>query len=1428
MKIKHSKVTQKITALLSVVLLSEQLATTGAVLYAHAEDVLSEDYSIEHHVTSTWDGGCSAEIILTNLSEKDTEDWKITFCSTDRITNLWGGTITECLEETGSYDTEEDASEVEEGAEEDENAILSEENIEAEENFEDAETEKSADETEGAKTEDAADESVEMEEENEETVVSEEMDETVEAEERTEEKSEKVTVEVTENVYGAPATGEEYTYYRYTVEALDYNSVIASGSQIMIGYNASGDDHDIWDESAEIVFISEKTEEEITEPQSNEKGVANDQIADITYVFEGEEYIVNYTVQSHWDGHCNVKIEIENRSKVKMNNWNLTFFTEDKIDNPYNAVLVADGSEEGKITFKNAGYNQDIAVGESVEFGFEVLYGERFDRPEAFYLGDETSIVSEDLYTFTNTITSEWNDGCTGALTIQNLGENAIEDWCLVIRVDGSISSTWGGNLKEIGDGLYEIECPDHSQNILVGGSITIGYQAVQKPEITLLELRERNSLPTGLGTSVSNNGLVEPKKSIQHIFIDAEEFRFETDGVYFVDDEVERMEGHADYEKDLKTVKLRIEDIYGEIIWEGEVISEDGFKTWCVDSLGLLPCANILIFSMTDGEDKKTEEAIIVINSELNNMERTVAGLADTDNDSVYDYFEKYYDTDPQNADTDGDGLNDDVEIFALFTDPTSADSDGNGVADGDEDRDGDGLTVARESEFGISDECDDCDADGLKDGDEVNIYGTDPMEYDSDQDGFSDGEEIRLGLDPISKDSNGDGVPDGEEVFYQTRTFETGVADNPLKAVLVNINCKGSVLEQVHIIENQNTIIRKTPGIIGMPMDIEADFEFDTAEITFVYDESILGDTSEENLRIMWYNEADDEYVLLEDSVCDPENNTVTYTTTHFSTYFIIDWFKWEEYSTTAIDYTDYTRTVKENYDFIVFIDYTLSKQDLEKEERIASSIISNMENGDRVLFFYVVNNNLRMFTENGKYKWYTNKEQALICIDPNRADPLAMFRSGGMSASNSYNGRADMAIEALNAAQSNGNKKIGYLLYPGASYDNLFKKESSYMIAQTSKALSDGSVLNAIPITEEPSEELEIYINRMGGKQYNGDEYAIMDAIELDLAQRLELTDGYFNDIDTDDDGLLDVWEVKGMRASNGMVVYSDPNLRDTDYDGYRDGEEVGEQDPETGDFKVYSDPWDSFSTPHTVWPVYIIAWSYGKRDVKQFEDSYQDQFHFLDGDPKTTNEWTEDVWKIFELTNSFSRAAQTKRRELLAAGVDPRQIVLQRLDGDGDEINSFHKIWNNEWTNYSMIKELHVFSHAYEGRPGMYNTDESHVDNLELFSKLNFDEYGKAYFYGCHSAQSEKDGTYPLQDFANNQGVVTFGSVNYARFSSDMDKRERLNPFGIEYSVYLNSYGVPLTEVKRDIGSIPNSIWTMSEGSLYTPMKAFSPQ
>ena len=84
--------------------------------------------------------------------------------------------------------------------------------------------------------------------------------------------------------------------------------------------------------------------------------------------------------------------------------------------------------------------------------------------------------------------------------------------------------------------------------------------------------------------------------------------------------------------------------------------------------------------------------------------------------------------------ADTDKDGLCDGVEVNILGTNPLCQDSDGDGILDGNEDS----------------------DSDGLSDADEINVHKTDPKAADTDQDSLDDGEELKLKTNPLAVDSD------------------------------------------------------------------------------------------------------------------------------------------------------------------------------------------------------------------------------------------------------------------------------------------------------------------------------------------------------------------------------------------------------------------------------------------------------------------------------------------------------------------------------------------------------------------------------------------------------------------------------------------------------------------------------------------------
>lgn len=134
--------------------------------------------------------------------------------------------------------------------------------------------------------------------------------------------------------------------------------------------------------------------------------------------------------------------------------------------------------------------------------------------------------------------------------------------------------------------------------------------------------------------------------------------------------------------------------------------------------------------------------------------------GRLDTDGDGLYDWWEMSNTLDKNNPldadeDNDSDGLTA-KEEFTYKTNPNNADTDGDGINDGDEVSQGSnpvGKGPLQVNEKTINDN----DGDGL-DNEHEALFGTDPNNADTDGDGFTDYREISRGYDPTGSGAGKD----------------------------------------------------------------------------------------------------------------------------------------------------------------------------------------------------------------------------------------------------------------------------------------------------------------------------------------------------------------------------------------------------------------------------------------------------------------------------------------------------------------------------------------------------------------------------------------------------------------------------------------------------------------------------------------------
>lgn len=1028
-----------------------------------------------------------------------------------------------------------------------------------------------------------------------------------------------------------------------SVSSLDYNNVLEPNASVSLGYSAEGNNYNV--EHLRISTAGKENSDATTD---------SDEMLEGPYVYDYDNYTVEYVVKNSWSENCNVCLKITNTSDVAIENWKLVWESEDILSNAYNAEM---DCKDNVYTLKNLGYNQDIPAGETIEVGFDVYYGETLDVPKGFVIPDATQTVINDGYTVESIVSDTWDTGYTGELHLTNTGSTVLRDWYLTVQSEDVITNIWIGTLTDLGNGLYGIKNPDHAQNLQPGETIVIGYQAegtiknsVVVVMLSVLEENENvdNTEPDenkGENTEGGGNGTGEgtddeedtpaPSEPLKDKYIEVQTV-FEDvvmDTAYCVEEEIASYHGIVNNLSIVEHVEYEVKDAFENIVQNGEVLYDAENGAWTIEHFGLVIGWNDVIFRIYLTDGTVVEEVHSYLNSVLENMEKTNVGMTDTDGDGINDYFESVYGTDPNLVDSDGDDLTD-LEEMLSGTDPA--------VEDSNEDADGDGLTALDELKYGTSPMYPDSDLDGIDDKKEVTEVGTNPVKEDTDEDGLTDGEELKLGTNPMVADSDGDGIVDSEEKIEQEVCLELTEEAGAVSEVTVSLACSEDIEHQVFIKNTmeEDELSANVVGLVGAPIEINSMTAFDEAEITFRYDRTQLGEAKEENLCIMWYDEANMTYVLLEDSVIDTQNQTVSVVTTHFSTYLLVDSEIWLDAWRSEINYDDMKpEDIQSTYDIIICFNYTVNEEELELEKEFARKIIEQMVEGDRIKYLLCAQNTYRYTF----LSWIENKDTALNVLNNMEGLVKAQFNHI-IGASGTYDANEYRAIcEMVNMVDKNSsNKGIAFIVDSGSD------KIHSQMInlwdngLNAEKALEElGFPVHSISVTDSSNDMLAALLGKNNGRCYN---ITTWDEI-------IGKYDYVTNMLDTDGDGLYDTYEINGMKIQNGTVVYTDPLSVDTDGDGITDYAEMGGVPSKVlKDDHAYminyriSDPNNSESKDKQLKQGYMVVDDFNY--LPYDKDSYNAIF-FDD-----TKELDKDGNKIYGLYNIYnSNPEEISRKEII---------------------------------------------------------------------------------------------------------------------------------------------------------------------------------
>ena len=437
----------------------------------------------------------------------------------------------------------------------------------------------------------------------------------------------------------------------------------------------------------------------------------------------------------------------------------------------------------------------------------------------------------------------------------------------------------------------------------------------------------------------------------------------------------------------------------------------------------------------------------------------------------------------------------------FRLYTYDGSADNAGGGETQ--EPEPGESEDEIPKEEVTEPSEDMDTDGDGILDEIEK-AFGLDYTLVDTDGDDLTDYEELYEVLtDPLDEDTDGDGIPDAEEKIYQTVTEdlrETG--SQGVNAVSVSLSTAGNAQETIRItnLYGNDTLSNNVVGRIGVPVEIQCTSEFETADIVFHYDRDALGETREDDLAILWYNEENGWYEILDQGcVIDKESQTVTYTTTHFSTYLLIDGMEW----------------------------YSLWETDIALVEEAEGSEYDTLSvEIDGSLHWY------QIFENHGTWK-----EAEEICA-----------RAGGYLATIQSDEENAVVYEYMKSQKC----ESAYIGLSDEEQEGVWKWSNGEEVTYTNW------------YTGEPNgnrgENYAMFYYKFRNGRWNDGAFNLGNTVK-DVSLFICEWDNVDLETDSDGDGLPDYYENCGIKCSDGQIYYTDPYDEDTDDDGLTDFEETG---------------------------------------------------------------------------------------------------------------------------------------------------------------------------------------------------------------------------------------------------------------------------
>ena len=234
--------------------------------------------------------------------------------------------------------------------------------------------------------------------------------------------------------------------------------------------------------------------------------------------FEYDDFSVSYSVTNSYGNTEVVSLTLTNTGNETIEDWMLYFEPNGDIQYVTNATEMT--AENGKMYFKNNGYNADIAPSSAVTFTYAV--NDCTEIPD-YYALCQTRVEKTEGYDVSLSVGESWGDSFNGSIVITNHTDKPIEAWELSIDTNFTIteiSNSWAATVTELDEYQYLLK-GTYTSTIAANSSVSLGFIGVKsgEPEISsysLTEMKEDTSKMTN--SSIDSENYIDLKASTKKL----------------------------------------------------------------------------------------------------------------------------------------------------------------------------------------------------------------------------------------------------------------------------------------------------------------------------------------------------------------------------------------------------------------------------------------------------------------------------------------------------------------------------------------------------------------------------------------------------------------------------------------------------------------------------------------------------------------------------------------------------------------------------------------------------------------------------------------------------------------------------------------------------------------------------------------------